>query len=195
MTGDFDHARELIAEGNAILGELGRMQSAVSHHEAIVELLAGRPDVAEAQLRVGYDELTRVGGDGATRATTATMLAQALYEQDRLDEAAELCEEAARSAPPEDLVTQVMWRGVQGKVLARRERFEEAEALAREAVALVEQTDMLYHHGGALLDLGTVLQLAGQTAAAEAAVEAGCSLHERKGNVAATQRVKRMEVS
>ena len=33
------------------------------------------------------------------------------------------------------------------------------------------------------------------TAAAEAAFEAGCALHERKGNLAATQRVKRMEVS
>ena len=195
MRGDFDQARELIAEGNAILGELGRMQSAVSHHEAIVEMLAGRPEVAEAQLRVGYDELTRVGGDGATLATTAAMLAEAVYEQERLDEAAELCELAARTAPPEDLVTQVMWRGVQGKVLARREQLDEGAALAREAVALVEQTDMLYHHGQALLDLATVLRLGGQTADAEAALDAGYALHERKGNTAATQRVKRMEVS
>ena len=60
---------------------------------------------------------------------------------------------------------------------------------------VVEQTDMLYHHGHALLDLATVLRLAGRTADAEAALEAGCALHGRKGNVAAMQRVKRMEVS
>jgi Flp pilus assembly protein TadD len=121
------------------------------------------------------------------------MLAQAVYEQDRVDDAAQLCEQAARSAPPEDLVTQVVWRGVQGKVLARREQFEDGESLAREAVALVEQTDLLTHHGDALLDLATVLRLAGRTADAESAFQAGCSLHERKGNTAATQ--QRMEVS
>jgi DNA-binding SARP family transcriptional activator/tetratricopeptide (TPR) repeat protein len=193
MTGDFDQARRLLSEGNAILGELGRMESAVSHHEALVELLAGRPDAAEARLRVGYDELVRMGGDGSLLATTAAMLAQAVYEQDRVDDAAQLCEQAARSAPPEDLVTQVVWRGVQGKVLARREQFDDGESLAREAVALVEQTDLLTHHGDALLDLATVLRLAGRTADAEAAFEAGCSLHRRKGNTAATQ--QRMEVS
>jgi ATP/maltotriose-dependent transcriptional regulator MalT len=171
------------------------MESAVSHHEALVEMLAGRPDAAEARLRVGYDELVRMGGDGSLLATTAAMLAQAVYEQDRFDEAARLCELAARTASREDLVTQVVWRGVQSKVLARGERFEEAEPLAREAVALVEQTDLLTHHGDALLDLATVLLLMGSTADAEAVLEAGCSLHERKGNIAARTRVKRMEVS
>jgi len=195
MTGDFEQARELVREANAILGELGRMESAVSHHEALVELLAGRPETAEARLRVGYEELGRMGGDGALLATTAAMLAQAVYEQDRLDEASELCEQSAAATPPDDLVTQVLWRGVQAKALARRERFAEAEALAREAVALVERTDLLVHHGDALLDLAAVLRLAGSAADADAAAEAGCALHERKGNVAATERVKRMEVS
>ena len=60
---------------------------------------------------------------------------------------------------------------------------------------MVEQTDLLTHHGDALLDLATVLRLMGHAADAEAACEAGCSLHERKGNAAATTRVKRMEVS
>ena len=136
-----------------------------------------------------------MSGDGALLATTAAMLAQAVFEQDRPDEAAELCALTARTAQREDLVTQVVWRGVQAKVLARGGRFEEAEPLAREAVAMVEQTDLLTHHGDALLDLATVLRLMGHTADAEAAFEAGCSLHERKGNAAATTRVKRMEVS
>jgi DNA-binding SARP family transcriptional activator len=195
MTGDFEQARELVREGNAILGELGRMESAVSHHEALVELLAGRPDAAEARLRVGYEELGRMGGDGALLATTAAMLAQAVYEQDRLEEALELCELSAGTAPPEDLVTQVVWRGVRAKALARREQHAEAQALAHEAVALVETTDLVTHHGDALLDLATVLRLAGLSADADAAFEAGCSLHERKGNGATTRRVKRMEVS
>jgi DNA-binding SARP family transcriptional activator len=195
MTGDFDQARRLIREGNAILGELGRMESAVSHHEALVELLAGRPEAAEARLRVGYEELGRMGGDGALLATTAAMLAEALYAQDRLGEAEELCALSARTAPPEDLVTQVVWRGVQAKALAQREQHAEAEALAREGLALVERTDLLTHHGDALLDLATVLRLGGRALEAHAALRAGCELHERKGNVSATRRVKQMEVS
>jgi tetratricopeptide (TPR) repeat protein len=195
MTGDFDQARRLVREGSAILGELGRMESAVSHHEALVELLAGRPEAAEARLRIGYEELGRMGGDGALLATTAAMLAQAVYAQERMDEAEELCDLSARTAPPEDLVTHVVWRGVRAKVLARRELHAEAEALAREGLALVERTDLLTHHGDALLDLATVLRLAGREPEAEAAQQAGCELHERKGNVSATRRVKQMEVS
>jgi DNA-binding SARP family transcriptional activator/tetratricopeptide (TPR) repeat protein len=186
MTGDFDQARRLVCEGNDVLGELGRMESAVSHHEALVELLAGQPQVAEARLRDGYEELTRMGGDGALLATTAAMLAQAIYAQDRFDEAGELCDLSARTAPPEDLVTQVIWRGVQAKILARAERHEEAERLAREGVALVERTDLLNHHGDALLELAAVLRLGGREPEAEAAVRAGRELHERKGNLVAT---------
>jgi DNA-binding SARP family transcriptional activator len=195
MTGDFDEARRLLAEGSAILGELGRMESAVSHHEALVELLAGHPGAAEARLRVGYEELGRMGGDGALLATTAAMLAQAVYAQDRIEEAEELCALSARSAPPEDLVTQVVWRGVQSRALARRGRHNEAQALAREAVALVERTDLLTHHGDALLDLAVVLRLAGDDAGADVAAQRGRELHARKGNVAAANRVNPLEVS
>jgi tetratricopeptide (TPR) repeat protein len=186
MTGDFEQARMLLREGNEVLGELGRMESAVSHHEALVELLAGRPQAAEARLRAGYDELSRMGGDGALLATTAAMLAQAVYAQDRVEEAGELCELSAGGAPPEDLVTQVVWRGVQAKVLARSARHEEAERLAREGLALVERTDLLNHHGDALLDLAAVLRLGGREPEAEAAAQAGRELHERKGNLVAT---------
>ena len=52
MRGEFDHARSLVREGNAIIEDLGRMYSAgLSHHEALVEMLAGQPDVAEGRLR------------------------------------------------------------------------------------------------------------------------------------------------
>ena len=57
MTGDFELARRLIRDGNEILRDLGRMESAVSHHESMVEMLAGRPGEAEARLRPGYETL------------------------------------------------------------------------------------------------------------------------------------------
>src|SRR5262249_42170308 len=61
MQGDFDEARRLNREADEILRELGRMESAVCHHEAWVEMRAGRPDLAEAGLRLGYEELERMG--------------------------------------------------------------------------------------------------------------------------------------
>ena len=75
MLGQFDHARSLILEANAILGELDRLQSAVSHHEALVELLAGDPAAAEALLLVGYGRLEEMG-EKSLLATTAAMLAR-----------------------------------------------------------------------------------------------------------------------
>ena len=65
---------------------------------------------------------------------------------------------AAGAGAHDDIVTQVIWRGVQAKILAHHGRPEEAETLARNAVALVAPTDLLSHHGDAMLDLAEVLR-------------------------------------
>ena len=74
----------------------------------------------------------------------------------------------AQTAPSEERLPQMLWRQARGKVLARRGELEEGERLAREAVALAEETDMLNAHADALLDLAEVLALAGQDARARA---------------------------
>jgi DNA-binding SARP family transcriptional activator len=187
MTGEFETARRLIREGNEILGELGRMQSAVSHHEALVELLGGRPAAAEQRLRLGYDKLEPMGERGLL-ATTAAMLAQALYEQGRYEEAAAQCDVSEAAAPQEDFVTHAMWRGVRAKLLARAGRPEAAEALARDALGLIERTDLLTHQGDARLDLADVLRLAGRADEAGEAARGALGLYERKGNLVSAQR-------
>ena len=106
---------QLIREGDEILDELARMESAVSHHEALVEMLAGRPEEAEARLRPGYEKLERMG-EHELLATTAALLAQAVYAQGRPEEADELCRVSERIAAPEDIVTQVMWRGMRARI-------------------------------------------------------------------------------
>jgi tetratricopeptide (TPR) repeat protein len=190
MQGDFDAARSLVREANGILGELGRMYTVgLAHPEASVELLAGEPAVAEERLRRAYDRLHEMG-EKALLATTAAMLAEALYAQDRLEEAQEFCRASQDSAVAEDLTAQAEWRGVQSKILARSGRHEEAETLAREAVELVAQTDLLKHRGNALLDLGEVLRLAGQPAASHAAIRAGLELYEQKGDRVSTARAR-----
>ena len=121
-------------------------------------------------------------------ATTAAMLAQALYEQGRYEEAGAQCDVSEAAAPHEDFVTHAMWRGVRAKLLARAGRREAAEALARDALGLIERTDLLTHHGDALLDLADVLGLAGRADEAGEAARGALGLYERKGNLVSAQR-------
>jgi len=156
MRGEFDAARTLIGEGNAILDELGGIYSAaMSHHEAFVEMLAGRPEVAEDRLRSAFERLEEMGGKELL-ATTATMLAQAILAQDRPEEASHFCRVSREAAAPEDLWSQVDGKGAYAKIIAGRGGGAEAERLAREAVELAASTDFLTLHGDAFLDLAAV---------------------------------------
>ena len=151
-------------------------------------MLAGRPDIAEELLRTGYRRLEEMG-ENALLSTSAAVLAQAIYAQGRTDEAALFCDVSARTAAADDLWTQVLWRSVRGKILARRGRGEEGGALAREAVRLVERTDLLIHHGDALLDLAEVLRL--PTAQEERALALkAVAMYEQKGNLVSAERAR-----
>jgi class 3 adenylate cyclase/tetratricopeptide (TPR) repeat protein len=193
MLAEFDSARSLIRQGNQILEEVGGMgvQSMHGHDEALVEMLAGRPEAAEARLRTGYCRLEEIG-ENSLLSTSAAMLAQAIYVQGRTDEAARFCDVSAQTAAADDLWTQVLWRIVRGKILARRGRGEEGLALARDAVRLVERTDLLTHHGDALLDLAEVLRLDPRSTAREerALVLKAIDLYENKGNLVSAERAR-----
>jgi DNA-binding SARP family transcriptional activator len=189
MSGDFEQARRLLREADGILCELGGMHPAVSHHEALVELLAGRPASAEQRLREGYGRLAGMG-DVTLTATTAAMLAQAVHAQGQLEEAEKLCEVSERGASADDIVTQVIWRGVQAQILAARGSPAVAEQLAREAVGLIARTDLLTHHGDALLDLAEVLRLCDRPQDSYQAARAALLPYARKGNVVAVRRVR-----
>lgn len=185
MRGEFDVAEQYIAAANETLDQLGSL-GWVSHHEALVRLLAGQPELAEVPLRAGLRRLASVSDRGML-ATTAAMLGQALYDQGRLDEAAEQCDVAARVGAADDMVTQTIWRGVRAKVLAARGRPEEAERLAREAIALVESTDLLWHRADALIDLAEVLA---DGPAYQRTLEMALSLYERKGHAVGAARAR-----
>jgi tetratricopeptide (TPR) repeat protein len=74
------------------------------------------------------------------------------------------------------------WRAIRAKVHARRSRFDEAERLARESVALAESSDFLIAHADAVADLSEVLELAGRMDEAARAIEDATELYESKGN-------------
>jgi class 3 adenylate cyclase/tetratricopeptide (TPR) repeat protein len=184
MQGEFELADRLLAEANETLRQLGSLHANVSHIEALVRMLAERPSLAEQLLRADVEALSSMS-DRRMLATTMAMLAQAVYAQGRLEEAAELCRIAASDGAADDIVTQVIWRGVKARILAEHGACEPAEALAREAVALIAPTDLLSDHGDAMLALAEVLRACSRTDESERAARTALSLYEKKGNAVA----------
>jgi DNA-binding SARP family transcriptional activator len=144
----------------------------------------GDPVTAERDMRPLYDSLKSMG-EKSHFCSLATMLARAVYDQGRYEEAGALAEEAQRSARPNDVHSHIVWRGTRAKVLARRGDFVAAEGLAREALAFAEESDFLHSHGDALMDLAEILELRGRPEEAADALEKAIGLHELKGNVLA----------
>jgi hypothetical protein len=91
----------------------------------------------------------------------------------------------------DDALTQMLWRQVRAKVLARRGDTADAERLAREAVAIGEETDMVDAQGDTYADLGEVLSLADKTD--EAAARATCSRPGARGRDSPSSRTQRRD--
>ncbi|MGH2796976.1 MAG: AAA family ATPase, partial [Thermoleophilaceae bacterium] len=190
MGGRFDRARELLAASLVTFEELGlTLSRAVSHTAAGVDLLAGDPVAAERSLRKGYTALEEMGHT-AELSTTAALLAQTLLAQQRDEEAERFAELSERLAPADHLIDQILWRSVRARTLAGRGLIEDAELLAREAVALAERSDFINDRGDALTNLATVLRQAGRFDQARATLAEGLGLYERKGNVVAAEQAR-----
>jgi DNA-binding SARP family transcriptional activator len=190
MQNQLAHAWQLLARARAIFDDLGiTMTSAVTEPLSFVAMLTGNVAAAERNLRRDYDRLERMG-EKDHLATTAALLARAIGAQGRWDEAKlfiRVCQEASTGEDPSG---QVIWKGVLARILAAHGRLAEAGELARAAVALAEQTDLLNDHGDALFELAHVLEATGSTTEAWVAVGEALSLYERKGNLLAAERAR-----
>jgi tetratricopeptide (TPR) repeat protein len=191
MTGRFDAAASLIARAKDLAGELGDRVglAAVLRESASVQMLAGFPERAETEIRAGYEILEQISDFGHLASFTPD-LGDAVYAQGRYDEAYRLSEAAERITVKGDKDAEIRWRQLRAKVLARRGRPEDAEALADEAVGLAARTDYLELHAHALLGLAEVLRLAGRTEDAASAVRQAIDLHRRKGNIVAEAKAR-----
>ena len=129
-------------------------------------------------------------GERAMLSTLLGQLAQALYALDRLEEADASAERGATLGASDDAYTQMLWRQVRAKVLARRGAHSEGERLAREAVAIGATADMLNAQADADADLGEVHLLAGKTAEATVALDQALARYERKGNLVMAERIR-----
>jgi len=191
MLGRFDEARAILAESRADLAEQGEeflLANLSGFESAWVELWAGDPaaavELGTAGLRV-YEELGTFLHAGVTG-----FLAQALYADDRLDEADAMARHTAELGQSYHTGKEMLWRQVRAKVLARRGGYAEAERMAREAVALGDTTDIVNMQGDAYADLGDVLLLSGNAGEAAAAFGKALELYERKGNLVMARRTR-----
>src|SRR5262249_34842304 len=183
MLGHFDEARTGHAQARRIYEDLGLtiVVASGAMYAAATESLAGDVVAAERELRVGYELLNQLGEHGSL-STIAAFLAQTLYTQGRFEEARTFTVVSERAASSQDVVSQVVWRQVRAKVLARSRELEEAERLAHESLDLSSESDALNVRGDLLLDVAEVLRLLGKPAEALSVCDDALRAYEEKGN-------------
>ena len=191
MTGEFELGRELCRRAVEAYEELGHPISAVGVVSDLqrVERRAGRLDVAERELRAGYARLQELGDLGYV-AWAAAALARVLAEQGKFAEAVELARVCCEELQTDIAYAQIVGRLVESSALAADSQIAEAEERALEALALVEQTDMLDLHGDVLVALADLDRAAGRTDAASARRAQALELYERKGDVVSAAGVR-----
>jgi class 3 adenylate cyclase/tetratricopeptide (TPR) repeat protein len=191
MQGRFDVARTLVAQGDAAAEELGQTiwHAVGGMARWDVEILAGDLDAAERAIRASCERLEELGDTGY-RATATAHLAETLYLRDRLDEAEVESQVAEALAAPDDRVSQALWRQVRAKLQARAGRHDDAERVAREAVALLGDTDMVDYHGRAVADLAEVLRAVDRPEEAADQLAAAIELFEAKGDLVRAERAR-----
>jgi tetratricopeptide (TPR) repeat protein len=186
--GEFDNALEAIEQWRRPFPELGQEVQYAASAGCVWDVcsLSGEWEAGERALREAYETFERMG-DRSRRATIAAQLGNAALRHAHLDEAEELSRVSEDLGVEEDRLNESMWRSLRARVHAARGEHEHAEQLAREAVAIAEETDYLELAAGAWLDLAEVLRAGGSGDAPSAAREA-LERYERKGNVVAAAR-------
>ncbi|HJU57197.1 MAG TPA: adenylate/guanylate cyclase domain-containing protein [Actinomycetota bacterium] len=187
----FTEARELGARARSVIQEvaLPGWMGAFTQMSGWTEILAGDPTAAERDLRRGVETLRAIG-ELSWLSTTAAMLAEALYAQGRLEEAEAFVKESRDTAGSEDIFSQVLLRSTEAKVMVERNRPEEAERLAREAVAIARSSDSLLLQGEAFTSLVQVLGMARRATEGEEALAEALRACDQKGNVAGATRAR-----
>jgi tetratricopeptide (TPR) repeat protein len=131
-------------------------------------------------------------GETGHLSTVAAQLANALYAQDRWQDAEEFSRISEEAAAPDDYLSQILWRLARARVLAKLGRPGEGERLARAAVDIAARTDDINRQGDALSALAEVLLVAGRLDEAVSPTREAVRLYEEKGNIVAAGRAGRL---
>ncbi|HEX2104128.1 MAG TPA: adenylate/guanylate cyclase domain-containing protein [Solirubrobacteraceae bacterium] len=188
--GRFDEARELFGRSRALLQEVALPMWLAGGHaqaEGWALLLEGRAAAAEQMLRRSCDTLTEIG-EVTFLSTVAGILAEAIYVQGRPDEAERFTRVSEESAGAEDVYSQLLWRSVRAKCLARQGDTAAALRVAGECDALLAATDSLDLRRHVRMCQAEVLRLAGRPADAERPILEAIRDAEAKENLVGVRR-------
>jgi tetratricopeptide (TPR) repeat protein len=191
MKGEFDRGRELVRGARRAYLDAGMIQTAggLAMGEGRVEWLAGADAAAEQVLREGIESLESIG-ERAFYPTAVLQLAAVLYAQGRYEEVREWCEKGRAASGDDDLANFLQLDGLEGCLLAREGRSEEAEEAARQAIRKLEGIEMNEVVAGAHASVAEIFGLTGEQEKAHEHASTALSLAEQKGDIALAARVR-----
>jgi class 3 adenylate cyclase/tetratricopeptide (TPR) repeat protein len=189
MLGRFDEAWPNARDASDRLRELTGGADDGGYALAEIAALEGDHESAAGYLR-GFCDFLEEHGQRALLASFAPMLGRLLCALGRYDDAAPQAQLGRELGEEHDVLTQALWRQVQARVDSHRGRHPEAEALAREAVEIIDQTDALNFQAAALSDLAEVLSRACRPDEAVPPLVQALDRYERKKNLAAASHAR-----
>jgi predicted ATPase/class 3 adenylate cyclase len=189
MSGELEEARTLYRRSRALLRDLGQdvMAASTGVELLLVELQGGDLAIAEREAREDYAFLEKMG-ETYYLSTMAALLARAVRDQGRDDEALALSHTAEALTTPDDINGQALWRSIRAPIVSREGDLQQGEELARAAVEMVLLTEAPQLKADAIVELATVLRLCGKNDEARKAVGDAINLYSSKGNAVAAAR-------
>ena len=191
LEGSVDEGRDLLEQARTIFTEHGNKLAlaVLAFSTGPLELRAGDPVAAEREFRAALDAVQQIGDRGRVP-NLAAMLADALLEQGRIDEAGHFVQVARDGAQTGDVSGQAFWRMAAARLLARQGDTDEAVRLAHESTSMMAETGELMRRPELLVREAEVLELAGREADAAAALREAIELWELKGAAAEVRRTQ-----
>jgi tetratricopeptide (TPR) repeat protein len=191
MRAEFDKARELVAGARQAYRDAGMLVVAgiLSMYESRVEWEAGNVAAAERALEEGLAQLEEIG-DRGFHGTVALMLAELRYVRGRYDDARALCASARSTTEPSDLFNFVLLDSIEGCLLAREGRLDEALRQCRRAIELTVEMDGIEARAASRRYLAEALLLAGQTDDARTVAVEAIAIREAKGDMTGATRTR-----
>ena len=187
--GRAERARELASSSTAVFEEVapGPRVAIARQYAGFAELILGDGTRAERELRKSFELLERLG-ERAVASTVAALLARALVELDRGDEAELLSSLALEWSGPEDIATQSYARSAHACALVARGAEDEARHQALQAVELSSASDFVNLRGDAAYALAVVLRACDDDAGARRAATEAHAFFVAKENLVLAER-------
>jgi class 3 adenylate cyclase len=192
LVGRFNVARALFADYCAAEDERGSRvlrAARATQHGVLIELLAGKPEIAITVGVEGYEQLAEMGASGL-QSTAAAFLGQAFLAAGNAEEAERWSHICEQLGDPRDTFNEIIWRWTRAVALARRGELAGGERFARSSVEIADGTDNLVQRGDAHTGMAVVLALAGREKEARAELEAALNLYDLKGATVLVERTR-----